>query len=242
MSKDIAVVTGASGGIGRAIAKLLHEKSEGELRLALHYNGNQKAAEAVSAEIPEWFIVKADLSSAPGRAALLQAVLKEGAPYVLVNNAGVDKPHEPALMISEASFDALINTNLRSAAFLMKDFGKEMAGSGAGVIVNVSSVLARKALVGSALYRASKAALEELTRQFAAELGPRGVRVNAVAPGFIETPMTDAINAETKEKILSSIALGEFGKPEAVAQAVCSLIENDYINGAILNIDGGMVL
>jgi 3-oxoacyl-[acyl-carrier protein] reductase len=240
--KDLAVVTGASGGIGRAIAKAIHEKSDGSLRLVLHYNGNKTAAEALAKEIPESFAVKADISTAEGRKTLLDAVLKEGNPYVLVNNAGVDKPHEPALMITESAFDSLININLRSSAFLMKDFGKEMMGAGSGCIVNVSSVLARKALTGSALYRASKAALEELTRQFAFELGPRGVRVNAVAPGFIETPMTEGIDDAMKEKIRSQISLGNFGTPEAVASAVCQLIENDYINGAILSVDGGMIL
>lgn len=239
---DIAVVTGASGGIGKAVAKMIHEKSEGQLRLCLHYNGNQKAAEAASAEIPESFTVKADLSSTSGRKTLLEAVLKEGSPYVLVNNAGVDKPHEPVLMIEEASFDTLIHTNLKAPAFLMKDFGKEMVRNEAGVIVNVSSILARKALIGSALYRASKAALEELTRQFAFELDGRGVRVNAVAPGFIETPMTEAIESSIKEKILSQTALGRFGSPEAVAETVWHLIESDYVNGAVVPVDGGMNL
>lgn len=239
---DIAVVTGASGGIGKAVAKAIHEKSEGALRLCLHYNGNEAAAEAVQKEIPGSFIAKADLSTTEGRQRLLAAVLNEGTPYVLVNNAGIDKPHEPALMITEAAFDRIINTNLKSAAFLMKDFGKEMMGAGSGVIVNVSSVLARKALVGSALYRASKAALEALTLQFASELGPRGVRVNAVAPGFIETAMTQGIPEETREKILSQIALGSFAQPEAVASAVCQIIENDYLNGCILAVDGGMTL
>jgi 3-oxoacyl-[acyl-carrier protein] reductase len=242
MGKDIAVVTGASGGIGRAVAKMIHEKGDGALRLCLHYNGNQAAAEALRKEIPESFIVKADISTSAGRQTLLATVLKEGNPYVLVNNAGVDKPHEPALLMQESSFDTLINVNLRSAAFLMKDFGKEMMGAGSGCIVNVSSVLARKSLVGSALYRASKAALEELTRQFAFELGPRGVRVNAVAPGFIETAMTADIDDAMKDKIRSQIALGSFGQAEAVASAVCQLIENDYINGAIVPVDGGMIL
>ncbi len=242
MAKDIAVVTGASGGIGRAVAKLIHEKGEGGLTLALHYNGNQAAVESLRAEIPGSFAVKADLSSAAGRSALLAAVLERGTPYVLVNNAGVDKPHEPALMISEEAFDSLVSINLKGPAFLMRDFGKEMASAGSGVIVNVSSVLARKALVGSALYRAAKAGLEELTRQFAAELGPRGVRVNAVAPGFIETAMTDAIAPEMRAKIMSQVALGAFGSPDSVAQAVCSIIENDFINGAVLAVDGGMIL
>lgn len=242
MSQDIAVVTGASGGIGRAIAQRIHEKSEGALKLCLHYNSNEAAIKEVQSAIPGSFTVKADLATTAGRRALLDAVLQQGAPYVLVNNSGVDKPHEPALMIQESSFDTLINVNLRSAAFLMKDFGKEMVGSGAGTIVNVSSVLARKALVGSALYRASKAALEELTRQFAYELGPRGVRVNAVAPGFIETAMTAGIDASVRDKILSTVSLGAFGQAAAVAEAVCHLIENDYINGAILPVDGGMIL
>jgi 3-oxoacyl-[acyl-carrier protein] reductase len=212
------------------------------LRLCLQYNGNQQSAESLQAQIPESFIVKADVSTASGRKTLFDAVMKEGTPYVLVNNAGVDKPHEPVLMIEESSFDTLINVNLRGPAFLMKLFGAEMARAGSGVIVNVSSVLGSKALVGSALYRASKAGLEALTKQFAFELGPRGVRVNAVAPGFIETPMTDGIAEDVKQKILSQIALGGFGSPEAVAQAVCALIENDYINGAVLTTDGGMIL
>lgn len=239
---DIAIVTGASGGIGSAIAKMLHEKSEGNLKLCLHYYGNEAKVKALQAEIPGSFIVKANVAEASGRKALLDAVLAQGNPFVLVNNAGIDKPHEPALMITEEAFDKLINTNLRSAAFLMKDFGKEMMGAGSGVIVNVSSVLARKALVGSALYRASKAALEALTLQFASELGPRGVRVNAVAPGFIETAMTADIPDEMKDKIKSQIALDAFGAAEAVASAVCQLVENDYLNGAILSVDGGMTL
>ncbi|MBI3298880.1 MAG: SDR family oxidoreductase [Elusimicrobia bacterium] len=242
MPKDIAVVTGASGGIGRATAKLIHQKSEGGLRLALHYNGNQAAAEALRAEIPDSFIVRADLSSEAGRKSLLDAVLAQGAPYVLVNNAGTDRPHEPALMIQETSFDSLVSVNLKGPAFLMRDFGKEMASAGSGVIVNVSSILARKALVGSALYRASKAALEALTLQFAFELGPRGVRVNAVSPGFIETAMTDGIAPEMREKIMAQVALGSFGAPEAVAQAVAHLIENDFANGTVIAVDGGMAL
>ncbi|MBI5629688.1 MAG: SDR family oxidoreductase [Elusimicrobia bacterium] len=242
MTKDIAVVTGASGGIGRAIAKRIHEKSEGTLRLALHYHGNQQAAERLRSEIPDSFLVKADLTSQGGRQMLLAAALKEGTPYVLVNNAGIDSPHEPALNIQEESFDKIISTNLKAPFFLMRDFGREMARAEGGIIVNVSSILARKALVGSAIYRASKAALEAATKQFASELGPRGVRVSAVTPGFIETPMTNGLSQELKEEMRAEIALGRFGAPAAVAEAVCQLIENDYINGAVLAVDGGMSL
>ena len=124
----------------------------------------------------------------------------------------------------------------------MKSFGREMMRNEAGVIVNVSSVLARKTVVGSALYRASKAALEALTKQFAFELGGGGVRVNAVSPGFIETAMTASIEGGVRDKIMPQIALARFGGAEAVAETVWHLIESDYINGAVVAVDGGMNL
>lgn len=239
---DIAVVTGASGGIGSAIAKMIHVKSKGQLKLCLHYNGNGTAAKNVSAEIPGSFIVPADLSTEGGRQSLLEAVLARGTPYCLVNNAGIDKPHEPALAISEASYDKILNTNLKAPLFLMRDFAKEMARNEAGVIVNVSSVLARKAVIGSAVYRASKAALEALTSQFAHELGPKGLRVVAVAPGFIETAMTAAIPEDQRAGIRKDVALGAFGAPAAVAETVWHAIENQYLTGAVVSVDGGMAL
>lgn len=239
---DIAIVTGASGGIGAAIANLIHEKSEGQLKICIHYNGNEAAAKAVSNGIPDSFIVKADLSTEQGRKALMEAVLPHGAPHVLVNNAGIDKPHEPALMVCEASYEKIMDTNLRAPLFLMRDFAKEMARNEAGVIVNISSVLARQSVVGSAVYRASKAALEALTLQFAAELGPKGIRVVAVAPGFIETAMTSAIPEDRRAGIKKGVALGTFGSPEAVAETVWHAVENQYMTGCVLAVDGGMAL
>ena len=239
---DIAVVTGASGGIGAAIAKIIHNKSEGQLRICIHYNGNKAAADKVSSEIPNSFVVQANLSTAEGRKALLDAVLSKGTPFCLVNNAGIDRPHEPALMVTEASYDKILDTNLKAPLFLMRDFAKEMARNEAGVIVNISSVLARKAVVGSAIYRASKAAVEALTRQFAAELGPKGVRVVAVAPGFIETNMTAAIPEVQRAGIKKDVSLGNFGAPEAIAETVWHAIENQYLTGAVIAVDGGMAL
>ena len=239
---DIAVVTGASGGIGAAIAKMIHLKSEGQLTLCLHYNGNEAAAKAFAAEIPGSFIVKANLSTAEGRKTLLDAVLAKGSPFCLVNNAGIDKPHEPALMIDETSYDKIMDTNLRGPLFLMRDFAKEMARNESGVIVNISSVLARKSVIGSAVYRASKAALEALTQQFAFELGSKGVRVVAVAPGFIETSMTSGIPEDQRSGIKRDVSLGKFGEPDAVAETVWHAIENQYLTGAVISVDGGMAL
>jgi 3-oxoacyl-[acyl-carrier protein] reductase len=239
---DIAVVTGASGGIGAAICRLIHAKSEGQLKVCIHYNGNKAAAEALVNEIPDSFAVQANLSSAEGRKALLDAVLAKGSPYCLVNNAGIDKPHEPALMVTEEAFDKLVSTNLKGPLFLMRDFAKEMARNESGVIVNISSILAQKAVVGSAVYGATKAALEALTRQFAAELGPKGVRVVAIAPGFIETAMTSEIPEDQRAGIKKDVALGNFGSPDAIAETVWHAIENQYLTGAVIAVDGGMAL
>ncbi len=239
---DIAVVTGASGGIGAAICKLIHNKSEGQLKVCIHYNGNKAAAQALSNEITDSFVVQANLSTAAGRKALLDAVLAKGTPYCLVNNAGIDRPHEPALMVTEEAYDKILDTNLKAPLFLMRDFAKEMARNESGVIVNISSVLARKAVVGSAMYRASKAAVEALTLQFASELGPKGVRVIAVAPGFIETNMTAGIPEDQRAGIKKDVALGNFGTPEAIAETVWHAIENQYLTGAVIAVDGGMAL
>jgi|CXWL01.1.fsa_nt_gi 3-oxoacyl-[acyl-carrier protein] reductase len=239
---DIAVVTGASGGIGAAICRLIHAKSEGQLKICLHYNGNKAAADALVKEIPGSFAVQANLSTAEGRKILLEAVLSKGTPFCLVNNAGIDRPHEPALMVSEASYDKILDTNLKAPLFLMRDFSKEMARNESGVIVNISSVLARKAVIGSAIYRASKAALEALTSQFASELGPKGVRVVAIAPGFIETAMTAEIPEDQRAGIKKDVALGSFGAPEAIAETVWHAIENQYLTGAVIAVDGGMAL
>lgn len=239
---DIAVVTGASGGIGAAIAKLIAVKAEGQLTVCIHYNGNKAAADALVNEIPNSFAVQANLSTAEGRQALLDAVLAKGSPYCLINNAGIDKPHEPALMISDEAFDKLVSTNLKAPLFLMRDFAKEMARNESGVIVNISSILAQKAVIGSAVYGATKAALEALTRQFASELGPKGVRVVAVAPGFIETAMTAGIPDDQRAGIAKDVALGQFGAPEAIAETVWHAIENQYLTGAVIPVDGGMAL
>jgi 3-oxoacyl-[acyl-carrier protein] reductase len=240
--QDVALITGASGGIGQAIARMLHKKSNGQLKIGLHYNSNFAAVKRLQNEIPRSFLVQTDLANPQACEILLRETKKQGTPYILINNAGISFPYEPALEIQMSSFEMMMNVNFKTSLFLMQNFAKEMLRSGSGIIVNISSVLARHGLVGSAVYRATKAALEETTKQFALELGNRGIRVNAVAPGFIETAMTASIPFETREPLLAKISSGKFGNPESVAEAVGYLIENDYINGAVLQVDGGLTL
>ncbi len=240
--QDVALITGASGGIGQAIAQMLHKRSDGQLKIGLHYNSNLKAVQQLQSQIPHSFLIQADLNDTNASEILLNETKKHGTPYILINNAGVSVPHEPALEIQMLSFEMMMNVNFKTSLFLMKNFAKEMIRAGSGIIVNISSILANHGLIGSAVYRATKAALEATTKQFALELGNRGVRVNAVAPGFIETPMTAAIPIDRREALLSKISSGKFGHPAAVAEAVGYLIENDYINGAVLRVDGGLTL
>ncbi|MDD5629258.1 MAG: SDR family NAD(P)-dependent oxidoreductase [Elusimicrobia bacterium] len=239
MAAAIAAVTGATGGIGRAVAALIAQRASGRLRLALHCRERRGAAEELARSLPGSFVVAADLAAAEGRQALLDAVLAQGEPAVLINAAGIDKPYEPGLLIREDSFDRIMAVNLKAPLFLMKLFGKAMMGRGGGAIVNVSSTLSGHALTGGAAYRASKAALEALTRQFAFELGRGGVRVNAVAPGFVETPMTADVPDAVREQLRGGAALARFATPEAVAQAVWQLVENESITGAVLRVDAG---
>lgn len=239
--RPIVVVTGASGGIGNAIAQTIHKHYGAEIRLALHGWHAAERLQTIANDMPGAFVVKADLSQPGGPSTLVEAVLANGDICGLVNAAGIDAPHEPALNITEAALDLILTVNFKSPVQLMRDFGRAMAKGDGGVIVNVSTILTEFSLVGSAAYRASKAALESATLQFARELGPRGVRVNAVKPGFIATQMTATLTDELKQTLADRIPDGNFGEPEHIGQAVLSLMENEYINGAILTVDGGLL-
>jgi 3-oxoacyl-[acyl-carrier protein] reductase len=239
VANDIAFITGASGGIGHAIARMLAVSGEGRIRIGLHYNSNPELVRSLQKEIPNSFLVGADLERGDACEKIMAAVKAEGNPYILINNAGISEPHEPVLHIQKSSFDRMMAVNFTTHLFLMQAFAQEMIRAESGIIINISSILANYGVMGSASYRVTKAALEAATKQFAMELAPRGVRVNAVAPGFIKTAMTDSLPEDLKEKILAKIG-GKLGRPEDVASAVKQLIENDYINGAVIRLDGGL--
>ena len=240
-----ALVTGASRGIGRAIALAL--AAEGA-DIAVNYAGNQAAAEAVAAEIEAMgrkaLIIQADISSNEAATAMVEQVAKEfGRVDILVNNAGITR--DGLLMrMKEADWDAVLTTNLKGVFNCTKAAIKYMMKQKAGHIVNISSVVGVNGNAGQANYAAAKAGVIGFTKATDKELAARGITVNAVAPGFIQTDMTAVLNEKQVEAMQATIPLKRLGEPEDIAKAVVFLASDDanYITGQTLNVDGGMVM
>lgn len=240
-----ALVTGASRGIGRATALALARKG---YAVAVNYAGSQAAAEevkaAIEAEGGRAIVVKGDVSKSDDVAAVFAEVKKEfGRLDVLVNNAGITRDGL-LLRMKEENWDAVIDTDLKSCFLTVKAAAPLMMKQRKGSIVNISSVVGIMGNIGQINYSAAKAGVIGLTKTAARELAARGVRVNAVAPGFIETSMTEVIPEKIKEGMIHSIPLGRMGQAEDVARAVCFLAsdEAEYITGQVLKVDGGMVM
>lgn len=241
----IAVVTGASRGIGRAVAQRL--ASEGAT-VIINYNGSREKAEETLREIEETggrgAIEQCDVSDFEQCREFIQKVIKEyGALDILVNNAGVTK--DGLIMgMSEEDFDRVIDTNLKGAFHTIRFAVRQMLKQKSGRIINMASVVGVSGNAGQANYAASKAGVIGLTKAAAKEVASRGITVNAIAPGFIETDMTASLPESVKEASLAQIPLGCFGKAEQVAAAVAFLASEGaaYITGQVLHVDGGMVM
>ena len=240
-----ALVTGASRGIGRAIA--LRLAKEGYV-VAVNYAGSQAAAEevkaAIEAEGGRAVTIQGDVSRAEDVNRVFAEIKKEfGRLDVLVNNAGITRD-SLMLRLKEENWDAVIDTDLKSGFLTMKAAAPIMMKQKKGAIVNIASVVGIMGNVGQINYSAAKAGVIGMTKTAARELAARGVRVNAVAPGFIETSMTDVIPEKIKEGMIHSIPLGRMGQAEDVAKAVCFLASDEasYITGQVLKVDGGMVM
>ena len=240
-----ALVTGASRGIGRAIALAL--AAEGA-DVVVNYAGSEAAAKAVAAEIEAMgrkaLVLQADISSNEAATAMVDAAVKEfGRIDILVNNAGITR--DGLLMrMKEEDWDAVLTPNLQGVFNCTKAAVQYMMKQKAGRIVSISSVVGLMGNAGQANYAAAKAGVLGFTKAVAKEVAARGITVNAIAPGFIQTDMTAVLSEKVVEGMLNTIPLHKLGDPEDIAKAVVFLVSDDakYITGQTLHVDGGMVM
>lgn len=240
-----AIVTGGARGIGKAIALKL--ASEGA-NIVLNYRSSVSLVEDVVKEIEAMGVkvvaVQADVSVHSDAERLIKAAVENfGTLDILVNNAGITKDGL-IMRMKEEDFDNVIDVNLKGAFNTIKFAASVMLKQKSGKIVNLSSVVGVMGNAGQANYAASKAGLIGLTKSVAKELAPRGVTVNAIAPGFIESDMTEVLTDKVKDMMKAVIPLKKFGKADDVAELVAFLASDkaNYITGQVLNIDGGMVM
>ena len=245
LTEQVVLITGASRGIGRAIAIAFAEKGA---QVIVNYKGNLAAAEEVKAIIEKngglVEILQADVSQAEQVKKMLAHILKKyGKIDVLVNNAGINRDTLIMRMKDEA-WDKVIQTNLTAAFYCLREVTRPMLKQRSGRIINIASVVGLHGNVGQANYAAAKAGLIGLTKSAAQELAPRGIMVNAIAPGFIDTDMTRQLPEQIQEKIKTQIQVGHWGEPVDVAQLAVFLASPQaaYITGQVIAVDGGLTM
>lgn len=241
----IALVTGASKGIGRACAIRLAKDG---YTVIVNYSSSDAAAWAVVDEIKaaggEAEAIKADVSDSKAVKDMIRAIGKTyGGIDVLVNNAGVVRD-EYLLTMTEDNLDMCMNLNVKGYFYCAQQAALKMFRKKSGVIINMSSVSSKMALAGQAVYSATKGAVNSMTQTMAKELGPYGIRVNAVAPGFVMTEMIDALPEDKKSEYLTNVPLGRFAEASEIADLVAFLASDKaaYITGQTIVLDGGLSL
>ena len=235
MSK-IAIVTGASRGIGRAIAKGLAEK---DYTVIANYNKSEKQALELQNEFNNIDIFKADVSKRDEVKKLVEYTLnKYGKIDILVNNAGID--NEKLFQdITDEEWQNIINTNLYSVFCVTQEVVNSMIHNKSGCIINISSIYAIQGGPCAVAYTASKAGIDGITKSLSKELGPSGIRVNSIAPGFIDTDMNKYYSEKDIDEIKRQTPLQKIGKPEDIAKCVNWLVEDEFTTGQIISINGG---
>jgi acetoacetyl-CoA reductase len=236
----VAVVTGASRGLGRAIAEELGRKGA---KVVVNYSRSKEPAEELVEQLSDAVAIQADVSDAEQAQRLIdESVEKFGRIDVLVNNAGINRD-KTLKKLSIEDWDTVVQTDLNSAFYTVHAALPHMMEQGSGNIINMSSFVGEAGNIGQANYAAAKAGLLGFTKTAAQELARYGITVNAICPGFIETDMVANIPEEAREKLLKTVPLGRFGKPEEIARAVRYLVEDgDYITGQSLDINGGVYI
>jgi 3-oxoacyl-[acyl-carrier protein] reductase len=241
----IAIVTGASRGIGRAIAERL--VAEGA-KVAINYRASAEQAEEVVAAIQaqggEAIALQADVSDFQQAHELMQVVIKQfGRVDILVNNAGTTRD-TLLMMMKEADWDLVIDTNLKSVFNCCKAVARSMVRQRSGRIINITSVAGLAGNPGQTNYAASKAGIVGFTKSLAKELGSRSITVNAIAPGFVPTALTDSLPEDLKQAAIEHTPLGRFGKPEEIAAAVAFFASDEagFITGQVLSVDCGLAM
>lgn len=240
-----ALVTGASRGIGRSIALALAAQG---VKVAVNYAGSEAAAQETVAKIAELGSEGIALRANVGKSEEAEALVKEtlnafGKIDILVNNAGITRDNL-IMRMKEEEFDQVIETNLKGVFNCLKSVTRPMMKQRYGRIINISSVVGAMGNAGQINYAAAKAGVFGLTKTAARELAVRGITVNCIAPGFIETDMTDELPAEVREGLLKSIPLARLGQPEEIARTVLFLASEgaSYMTGQTLHVDGGMYM
>lgn len=236
MSQKVAIVTGASRGIGRAIAKSLANK---DYIVIANYNKSEKEAIELKNEFNNIDIFKADVSKRDEVKNLVEYTLnKYGKIDVLVNNAGID--NEKLFQdITDEDWQNVINTNLYSVFCVTQEVVNNMIHNKSGCIINISSIWGQIGASCECIYSASKAGIDGITKSLAKELGPSNIRVNSIAPGFIDTDMNKKYKTSEINDIKSETPLQKIGKPEDIAKCVNWLVEDEFTTGQIISINGG---
>lgn len=244
LKDKVAIITGAAGGIGKETAFLFAWEGAKVAVADLDQEAGRLAAEEINNSGGEAFYVQVNVAESSSVRTMVEKVMGEfGTVDVLVNNAGVTRD-SLLLKMTEENFDLVLDINLKGVFNCTRAVAPIMIEKGRGRIINTSSIVGVYGNIGQTNYAASKAGVIGMTRSWAKELGPRGINVNAVAPGFIETEMTQKVPEKVLQAVKQKTPLGRLGQPRDVANAYLFLAsdEADFINGAVLGVDGGLVL